>query len=363
LWYKRSFLPLALKIFPKCFTSLGVIGLPILSYKSLFYIFSMGMKLDHVIHAKQFKEREVLEAVLSLADRMEGMVKSGRPDSTLLLSPKDGKRIIATLFYEPSTRTRLSFESAMIRLGGQVLGTESASQFSSAIKGETLADSIRIVSNYVDAIVIRHPREGSARAASEVASVPVINAGDGVGQHPTQALLDMYTIRKETGRLDNLRIGMVGDLLYGRTVHSLTYLLSQRKGIEMIFISPEQLKMPQDIMEYLTDEKGMRVRETTELKEAAGEVDILYVTRIQKERFRSLEEYNKLKGCYIINREILNLMNKDAVIMHPLPRVDEISPEVDSDPRAAYFREAENGLYVRMALLKMIIDGYGGHGS
>ena len=306
------------------------------------------MKIRHILESQQFKDRAVLESLFKEADEMERLSRSGN-------SPQIMKgRVMATLFYEPSTRTRLSFESAMTRLGGSVIGTEAASHFSSAVKGESLPDTIRIVGRYADVIVIRHPQEGSSRTAAECSPVPVINAGDGAGQHPTQALLDMYTIRKELGRTDDLSVAMVGDLLYGRTVHSLTYLLAHYNNITLSFLSPEQLRIPSNIRQYLKG-KGIPFKETSNLEDIAGMVDVLYVTRIQKERFASEAEYKKLKGCYVIDRKILKLMKDKSIIMHPLPRVDEISPEVDSNPRAAYFRQAENGLYIRMALLKMIL--------
>jgi aspartate carbamoyltransferase catalytic subunit len=306
------------------------------------------MDIKHVLEAKQFRDKSILKRLFREADRMERLSRSGRPPQSM-----KGK-IMASLFYEPSTRTRFSFESAMARLGGSSIGTEDASHFSSFVKGESLPDTIRVVSRYADLIVIRHPQEGSARIAAGVSSVPVINAGDGPGQHPTQALLDLYTIRKEKGRLDNLSVAMVGDLLYGRTVRSLAYLLAQQAGTRLYFVSPEQLRMSPDIKSWLR-EKKIPFEETSRLEDVAPRVDILYMTRIQKERFASEAEYLKLKGCYVINRETLKLLRKDAIIMHPLPRVDEISPEVDSDPRAAYFRQAENGLYIRMALLNMIL--------
>jgi aspartate carbamoyltransferase catalytic subunit len=310
------------------------------------------MEIRHVLESKQFRDRQVLEQLFKEAERMENLSRSGQ-----LPQPMNGK-VMASLFYEPSTRTRLSFESAMTRLGGSVIGTEAASHFSSAVKGESLPDSIKIIGKYADVIVIRHPQEGSARLASEVSPIPVINGGDGPGQHPTQALLDMYTINKELGRIDNLSVAMVGDLFYGRTVHSLTYLLAQQNDIHLYFVSPEQLKMPKRIKTFLKEEKGIPFEETTSLEDVAGKADVLYVTRIQKERFSNEEEYNKLKGTYVINNQILKLMKDKAIIMHPLPRVEEIANEVDSDPRAAYFRQAENGLYIRMALLNMILgDG------
>jgi len=304
--------------------------------------------LRHVIDIRQFREPERLEEFLESAAEMERHARQG----TLPQIMKG--RILAALFYEPSTRTKFSFESAMIRLGGEVIDTESAAQFSSAAKGESLPDTVRIVGRYADVIVIRHPEEGSAELAARYSPVPVINAGDGAGQHPTQTLLDAYTIRKELGRLDNFTIAMVGDLKHGRTVRSLCYLLACSKNVKIIFVSPDSLRMKDDIKQYLT-EKGVEFNETGRLEDAARQADILYVTRVQKERFASLKDYNKVKGCYVIGRETLGLMKKDAIVMHPLPRVDEISPDVDSDPRAAYFRQAENGLFVRMALLKMVL--------
>lgn len=310
------------------------------------------MEIRHVLESKQFRDRQVLERLFRESEKMEKLSGSGELPQLM-----KGK-VMASLFYEPSTRTRLSFESAMTRLGGSVIGTEAASQFSSAVKGESLTDTIKIIGRYADIIVIRHPQEGSARLASEASPIPVINGGDGPGQHPTQALLDMYTIKKELGRIDDLSIAMVGDLFYGRTVHSLTYLLAQQNGVRLYFVSPDQLKIPQRIKTFLKEEKKVPYEETTSLEDVAPKADVLYVTRIQKERFSNEEEYNKLKGCYVINNQILKLMKEKAIIMHPLPRVEEIAKEVDSDPRAAYFRQAENGLYIRMALLNMILgDG------
>jgi aspartate carbamoyltransferase catalytic subunit len=308
------------------------------------------MKISHVLESQQFKDRVFLEELFREADKMEAYCRSG--DCPPLLRGK----LMTTLFYEPSTRTRFSFETSMKRLGGLVVGTESASQFSSAVKGESLPDTIRTVARYSDIIILRHPQEGSARIAAECSPVPVINAGDGAGQHPTQALLDIYTIRKEMGKIEGLTYSMVGDLLYGRTVHSLTYLLAQHRDVRLNFVSPEQLRIPANIREYLS-RKGIPFMETDCLEDVEAETDILYVTRIQKERFASEAEYLKLKGCYVIAGKNLSRMKKKSIIMHPLPRVDEISPEVDPDPRAAYFRQAENGLYIRMALLKMILGG------
>jgi aspartate carbamoyltransferase catalytic subunit len=309
------------------------------------------MEINHVLESQQFKDKALLDRLFREADFMERACKSGRCPKIM----KD--KIMATLFYEPSTRTRMSFESAMIRLGGSVIGTEDAFQFSSAVKGESLEDTVRVVGRYADIIVIRHPREGSARAGAGISPVPVINAGDGAGQHPTQALMDIYTIKREIGRLENLSVAMVGDLLYGRTVHSLAYLMAQRDGTKLYFVSPEQLRMPREIIKYL-EKKGVAFEETSSLKNVIEVADVVYVTRIQKERFASDAEYNKLKGCYVFDNKALDPMKEKSIIMHPLPRVDEISGDVDSNPKATYFRQAENGLYIRMALLKLILgDG------
>lgn len=307
------------------------------------------MPLKHVVGSEQFN-KEALETVFAEALKME-RVKPGVPEADMLKG-----YIMSTLFYEPSTRTRLSFESAMGKLGGTILSTESAGEYSSAAKGETLEDTIRTVEGYADCIVIRHFQEGSARRAAHVAGVPIINAGDGPGQHPSQALLDAYTIKREIGRLENFKIGMVGDLANGRTVRSLCMLLSLYKGIKVYFVAPEVVKMRQDIKDLLTS-RGIDWQEVTDLKEVAAEVDVLYQTRIQKERFTNLDDYAKARGKYIIDPSIVSLMKPSARIMHPLPRVDEITVEVDSDPRAAYFRQAKNGLFVRMALLKICMLG------
>mmetsp|Transcript_9496 Transcript_9496/g.20235 ORF Transcript_9496/g.20235 Transcript_9496/m.20235 type:complete len:354 (+) Transcript_9496:161-1222(+) len=306
-------------------------------------------KLKHVVDSQQFN-KDALDTVFEEAIKME-MVRPGMPEAEMLHG-----RIMSTLFYEPSTRTRLSFESAMSRLGGIVLTTESAGEYSSAAKGETLEDTIRTVEGYADCVVIRHSQEGSAKRAAYVASVPIINAGDGPGQHPTQALLDVYTIKREIGRLENFKIGMVGDLANGRTVRSLCMLLSMYKNIKMYFVAPEVVKMRDDIKNMLTA-AGISWEEVYDLKEVASDVDVLYQTRIQKERFTNLDDYAKARGKYIIDQGIMNALQKHAVVMHPLPRVDEITVEVDSDPRAAYFRQARNGLYIRMAILKMCLLG------
>ncbi len=307
----------------------------------------MNRELYHVLGAKQF-DRAELERLFMAAEEMEGVVASGG-DKRL-----SGK-IMTTLFFEASTRTRLSFESAMHRLGGSVIGTENAAQFSSAIKGETLEDTIRIVSGYSDVIVMRHTEIGAAKRAAAVADIPVINAGDGAGEHPTQALLDAYTINKEIGGLDGLKIAMVGDLTYGRTVHSLSYILANYKDVTVYYIAPENVQIPGYVKQYM-EEKGIRYQETTDLDAVAGTVDVVYQTRIQKERFPSVEEYEKASGKYIIDDEFMNRMRKDAIVLHPLPRAGEITEEVDADPRAAYFRQAVNGLYIRMALIAKCLN-------
>src|SRR5579859_78977 len=263
-------------------------------------------------------------------------------------------KVMAALFYDPSTRTRLSFEAAMLRLGGSTMGTDNAREFSSAAKGETLEDTIRIVNGYADVIVLRHYEEGAAKRAAGVSAVPVINAGDGPGQHPTQALLDLYTIREELGRIDGLNVAMVGDLANGRTVRSLTYLLSKFQGIKISFVAPPQVAMRDDLKAHL-DENHIHWVETENLDAVLPEADVVYQTRIQKERFTDLEAYQAVKGIYRIDTRALGLMKKESIVMHPLPRVDEIATEVDSDPRAAYFRQARNGLQVRMALLDRVL--------
>mmetsp|Transcript_23200 Transcript_23200/g.64422 ORF Transcript_23200/g.64422 Transcript_23200/m.64422 type:complete len:366 (-) Transcript_23200:318-1415(-) len=304
--------------------------------------------LKHVIAAEQF-DKERLAQIFSMADEMK-LVRPGTDESMQMQG-----RVMSTLFYEPSTRTRLSFEAAMLKLGGSVTGTENAGQYSSAAKGETLEDTIRTVEGYSDVIVLRHFLKGSASKAASVASVPVINAGDGPGQHPSQALLDTYTIRDELGRLDNINLGLVGDLANGRTVHSLCIMMSMYKNVKMYFIAPEVVKMKDDVKEYLTA-AGVEWEEVDNLKEVASTCDVLYQTRIQKERFiDNPEDYLQAKGKFIIDKDMMACMKKDAIVMHPLPRVDEISVEVDSDPRAAYFRQAQNGLFIRMALLKTLL--------
>ena len=262
-------------------------------------------------------------------------------------------KILATLFFEPSTRTRLSFESAMLSLGGKVLGFSSADT-SSSTKGETLADTIKVVSAYCDVIAMRHPKEGSALVASMNSRVPVINAGDGGHDHPTQTLLDLLTISKEFGRLDDFTIGLCGDLMFGRTVHSLVTALSMYKNVKFIFISPKELKMPDYIKEMLTS-KGIKYEEVEDLVGNINRLDVLYMTRVQKERFLNEEDYVRLKDVYILDKEKLEYAKKNLCILHPLPRVNEISTDVDDDPRACYFKQAEYGRYMRMAIILKLL--------
>jgi len=304
------------------------------------------MKLHHVIEAQQFDPATLAE-LFQVTEKMEGVVAEGG-----VLDYQ--KRVMATLFYEPSTRTRFSFETAMHRLGGRVISTENAAEFSSVAKGETLEDTIRIMNAYSDVIVLRHYEVGAAKRAAAVSRIPVINAGDGVGQHPTQALLDLYTIRKEIGAIEGLRIAMVGDLAQGRTVRSLAYILSKYRDVKIHFVAPPLLKMKQDILGHLSENHVWFTQET-ELEKVLPEVDVVYQTRIQKERFGDPSAYERCRGVYVINRASLSLMRPNAIVMHPLPRLDEITMEVDEDPRAAYFRQAQNGLYVRMALLTMAL--------
>ena len=266
----------------------------------------------------------------------------------------DGKKL-ATLFYEPSTRTRLSFEAAMLNLGGSVLGFSSADS-SSASKGESVSDTIRVISCYADICAMRHPKEGAAYVASTKSSIPVINAGDGGHQHPTQTLTDLYTIRSLKARLSNMTVGLCGDLKFGRTVHSLINALSRYEGIRFILISPPELKVPDYIKESVLDAKNIEYRETTSLDDAMEELDILYMTRVQKERFFNEEDYIRMKDCYILDKDKMKLAKPDMYVLHPLPRVNEISVEVDDDPRAAYFRQAQNGVYVRMALIMTLLE-------
>ena len=265
----------------------------------------------------------------------------------------DGK-ILATLFFEPSTRTRLSFESAMLSLGGQVLGFSSANS-SSASKGESVADTIRVVSAYCDIIAMRHPKEGAPLVATQHSLVPVINAGDGGHNHPTQTLTDLMTIHKEKGHVDNLTVGFCGDLKFGRTVHSLVAAMSRYTGVRFVFVSPEELKLPRYVKEQYVKSKNIPYTQSTCLEEVMPELDILYMTRVQKERFFNEEDYLRLKDSYILTPEKLENAKEDLRILHPLPRVNEISVAVDEDPRACYFKQAQNGRYIRMALIMKLL--------
>jgi len=304
-----------------------------------------NFKGKDILHGNQFTKKDV-DGIIRNASYFEKELK--KKDSLNLLKGK----ILATLFFEPSTRTRLSFEAAMQRLGGGVISLGSV-ESSSVAKGETLTDTVRTVSQYADVIVIRHPRLGSAKEAADAVSIPVINAGDGAGQHPTQALLDVYTIHKELGSLKNLTVSLVGDLKYGRTVHALVELLSLFRA-KLYFVSPDLLRIPEEIISNLRG-KGIEVVETGDMVEATQTSDLIYMTRIQKERFTQVSEYEKMKGSYIINEEFIKKLEKKITILHPLPRVDEISAEVDTYPGAAYFRQMRNGVFVRMALLAMVL--------
>jgi aspartate carbamoyltransferase len=303
-----------------------------------------SLKGKDILHGNQFSKKDV-DAIIEVASEFEKEIKKKGKLSLLK------GEILATLFYEPSTRTRLSFEAAMQRLGGGVIGMGSV-ESSSVAKGETLVDTVRTVSQYADIIVLRHPRTGSAKEAADATPIPVINAGDGAGQHPTQALLDIYTIRKELGTLKNLTVSLAGDLKYGRTVHALVELLSLFKA-KLYFVSPGLLRMPEEITQRLK-EKGIPVLETEDMLEAAKASHLIYMTRIQKERFADLSEYEKVKGSFIIDHKFLEKLGKKITLLHPLPRVDEIHPEVDTYSGAAYFRQMRNGVFVRMALLAMI---------
>jgi aspartate carbamoyltransferase catalytic subunit len=305
-------------------------------------VFKLEFKGRDIISIKDFSRAEI-DYILDKTATMEHIAKKG---SDMLQS-----KILATLFYEPSTRTRLSFESAMHRLGGTAIGFAEA-EIASVKKGENLADTMRVVENYADVIALRHPLEGAARLAAEFAQVPIINAGSGAEEHPTQALLDMYTMKKELGRIDGLNIALVGDLRFGRTVHSLAYALSLY-DVQLYFISPDLLRMRREVLDTISEH--IKVTETTSLDEHLPRLDVLYVTRIQKERFPDAAEYAKVKGSYKIDLEMLKKAKKDMIVLHPLPRVDEISPDVDSTSHARYFQQVWNGIVTRMALLALIL--------
>ena len=303
------------------------------------------MKNKHLIDIKDFSKKEIEDLIKVANDIIDNRDK---------YSHKCDGKILATLFFEPSTRTRLSFESAMLRLGGKVLGFSEASS-SSTSKGETLGDTIRVVGGYADIIAMRHPKEGAPTVAIKNSIVPIINAGDGGHNHPTQTLTDLHTISREKGRLDNLTIGLCGDLKFGRTVHSLITAMTRYKNIKFILISPKELKLP-DYMKEILDNKNIEYVETNNIEEYMNELDVLYMTRVQKERFFNEEDYLRLKDYYILTKEKLKLAKKDLIILHPLPRVTEISKEVDDDKRAKYFEQAYNGVYIRMALILKLLE-------
>jgi len=305
----------------------------------------MDFKGKDIISIKDFSKKEI-DDILIYAQKMLPYAKGEKYKDVL-----NGK-VLSSLFFEPSTRTRLSFESAMNRLGGRVIGFADPSATSQK-KGESLADTIRMADSYSDAIVVRHPQEGAARLAAEFANVPVLNAGDGAGQHPTQCLLDLFTIKTEKKKIEKNNIVLLGDLKYGRTVHSLAYALSVY-GAELTFVSPINLKMPKEVISECM-ELGVEPTQTSSLEKAIKDADVLYATRIQKERFPDAEEYNKVVDSYKINNEILKSAKENLIVMHPLPRVTEIDPEVDSTPHAVYFKQAFNGVPVRMALLSLVL--------
>lgn len=321
---------------------------PLFDFETLPKPVYIGNGLTHqdIISVSQFDTAR-LDYIFARAHEMREMVE--RVGAVDLLKG----RVLACLFYEPSTRTSASFIAAMERLGGAVIPITQGVQFSSVSKGETLADTIRTLEQYADVIVLRHPEIGSAQVAADYANVPVINAGDGAGEHPTQALLDLFTIKEELGRLDGLKIAMVGDLRYGRTVHSLTRLLLQYK-ISLRFVSPEILRLPLTLMNEVIDAK-LDVRETHDVADVIENADVLYVTRVQKERFTDLAQYEEVKDQYEITPELMAKAKSKMIVMHPLPRVGEIHYAVDSDPRAAYFRQVKNGMYIRMALLAAVL--------
>lgn len=307
------------------------------------------MSLRHLIDPLDFSRQEV-EELLNCADDIAA-------DRSRYAHVCDGKKL-ATLFYEPSTRTRLSFEAAMLNLGGSVLGFSEASS-SSAAKGETVEDTIRVISCYADICAMRHPKEGAPLVAARYARIPVINAGDGGHQHPTQTLTDLMTIRQKTGRLDHLTIGLCGDLKFGRTVHSLIKSLARQEDIRFYLISPEELRLPDYVWQEAIEDRGHFYKEVRTMEEVMPELDILYMTRVQRERFFNEEDYIRLKDTYILDRKKLETAKPGLAVLHPLPRVNEITPEVDNDPRAAYFEQAQNGVYVRMALIMKLLGLHG----
>ena len=301
-------------------------------------------KLKNIISIKDF-EREDVDYILNEAEKLEDIAKSKE------ISEELKGKILGLMFFEPSTRTRMSFETAMKRLGGEGIGFENSGS-SSVSKGESIADTAKMFEGYSDALVIRHELEGVSKFISDIVDVPVINAGDGAGQHPTQTLLDLYTIRKEIGEIDNLKIALIGDLKYGRTVHSLSNALGFYKNVTIYLVSPPELKMPQEVFHDI-NKTNVKWIETDSIEKIIDDVDVLYVTRIQKERFVDINDYLKIKGAYIIDKKMLE--GKDLIVMHPLPRIDEISTDVDNTKYNKYFTQAANAVPVRMAILKTLI--------
>jgi aspartate carbamoyltransferase catalytic subunit len=308
----------------------------------LFLVSKLKFEGRDIVSIKDFS-REEINYILKISHSMEPLAAKG---SDMLKG-----KILANLFFEPSTRTRLSFEAAMLKLGGSTIGFAEA-EIASVRKGENLADTIRTVENYADIIALRHPLEGAAKLAAEFSKIPILNAGSGAEEHPTQAFMDLYTLQKEKGKIDGLKIALVGDLRYGRTVHSLAYALSLY-NIELYLISPESLRMRHEVIRAIRNK--ISITEDTNLEKIIPQIDVLYVTRIQKERFPDLAEYAKVKGIYKIDLKILKSAKKDLIILHPLPRVDEIAAEVDSTPQARYFQQVWNGIVVRMALLALVL--------
>ncbi len=303
---------------------------------------------DHVVSIRDFTVDEI-NTVLDYAEKMVPIVKGDK------ISREMEGKILATLFFEPSTRTMLSFQAAMQRLGGSCIGFANPKQ-SSVKKGETLADTLTVTSSYADIVVLRHPQEGAARLASKFSSKPVINAGDGAGQHPTQTLLDLFTIRDEMGNISNNHIGIAGDLKYGRTVHSLTNALAMY-DTELTFIAPPGLQMPDEIIKKLKKD-GIEYHKADDMEAVIDDLDVLYLTRIQRERFPTEEEYEKVASIYNVNRNMLENVKEDMIVMHPLPRVDEISPDVDDTKHAKYFEQAANGVPTRMAIMSLLLETY-----
>ena len=302
--------------------------------------------MRHIISPLDLSVEEVNE----LLEIAEDIIRDPKKYSEIC----HGKKL-ATLFYEPSTRTRLSFEAAMMNLGGYVLGFSSADS-SSASKGESVADTIRVISGYADICAMRHPKEGAPYVASQYSGIPVINAGDGGHNHPTQTLTDLLTIKRLKGRLDNITIGCCGDLMFGRTVHSLINAMVRYNNVKFVFISPDELKIPDYLRTEVLDAKGIEYKEVKNLEEVMPELDVLYMTRVQRERFFNEADYIRLKDSFILDKKKMEYAREDMLVMHPLPRVNEISVEIDSDPRAAYFKQAQYGVYIRMALILRLLE-------